>query len=81
MSLKGFHLFFIAVSAALSIFVFAWALRRFLGLEGGAEAGVGLIALAAICLASALGLAVYGVRVRRKLAPLGEPRPQPRLVR
>ena len=80
MSLKGFHLFFIAVSVALSLFVFVWAVGRFVGLEGGTEGGTGLIALAAIGLVSAIGLAVYGVRVRRKLAPLGEPRPRPRLV-
>ncbi len=76
MSLKGFHLFFIAVSVALSIFVFVWSIRRYTG----GEESVGLLILAGICLVSAIGLTVYGVRVRRKLSYLGETSPHPRLV-
>ncbi len=76
MSLKGFHLFFIAVSVVMSLFVFAWAIRRFMSTEESA----GLLVLAGVCLAAAIALALYGVQVRRKLAHLGEPQTQPRLV-
>jgi hypothetical protein len=75
MSIKGFHYFFVTVSMAMSLFVFAWAARRGLGGEGW-----GSWVLAAVCLAAAIVLGVYGVRVRRKLEFVGEPRPHPRLV-
>jgi hypothetical protein len=73
MSLKGFHYFFITASLAMSLFVCVWALRH------GGE-GAGMWVLAAVCLVAAIGLGIYGVRVRRKLEYLGEPRPRPRLV-
>ena len=76
MSLKGFHYFFVTVSMAMSIFVFAWAMRRFTGGEGA-----GSLVLALLCLGAAITLGLYGVRVRRKLEFLGEPQPRPKLVK
>ena len=58
MSLRGFHLFFIAVSILLSVWVGMWAVER----SAWAMAGLFFVLGAA--------LVVYGLRVRRKLAAL-----------
>ena len=58
MSLRGFHLFFIAVSILLSAWVGAWAVER------------SAWGLAAVFFVAGTALVIYGLRVRRKLAAL-----------
>jgi uncharacterized membrane protein len=58
MSLRGFHLFFIAASVVLSVWVGAWAVQRQDWL------------MAVIFFVMGAALVVYGLRVRRKLAAL-----------
>lgn len=58
MSLRGFHLFFIAVSILLSAWVGAWAVEQRNWV------------LAAVFFIAGAVLVVYGLRVRRKLAAL-----------
>jgi len=61
MSLRAFHLLFIAVSVVLTAFVAAWAAGQYqVAHQGGyVLAGVG-------SLASGIGLAVYGAAFQRK---------------
>lgn len=56
MSLKAFHIAFVAISTLLAIFVAVWAIRE-LQAGGGAQAGVMLV----LCGVAALGLPAYGV--------------------
>jgi hypothetical protein len=65
MSLRAFHLFFIAVAIGLSLWVGAWGVQEYLGGAGGARLGMAVLFFV-------LGgvLAVYGLRVRRKLRDL-----------
>jgi hypothetical protein len=58
MSLRAFHLVFIAVSVALSAFVAAWGLRH------------GAILLSAIFFACGVALIAYGVHAVRKFREL-----------
>jgi predicted cobalt transporter CbtA len=58
MSLRAFHLVFIALSVLLSAWVGAWAVERQQWW------------LAAVFFAAGAALVVYGLRVRRKLAAL-----------
>ena len=62
MSLKAFHIFFIAVSAILSFGLAVWALLTYLR-EGDAR----MIAAMLIGVASGAGLVVYGIRFLKKL--------------
>jgi hypothetical protein len=62
MSLRAFHVFFIVVSVGLSLWVGAWGVQEYLG--GG---GSGRLALAVLFFVLGGVLAVYGLRVRRKL--------------
>jgi len=65
MSLRMFHLFFIALAVALSAFVAAWATGQY-RLEHEmpyAVTGVGAVA-------AAIALAVYGARFQRKTRQL-----------
>jgi hypothetical protein len=61
MSLRAFHLFFIAVSIILAAFVAAWAAQQYQTTRAVSDA-----ALAATSLASGIGLAVYGAAFQRK---------------
>ncbi len=61
MSLRAFHLFFIAVSVALSAFVAAWGLREWQASRSGTA-----IALAVIFFACGVALVAYGVHAIRK---------------
>jgi hypothetical protein len=67
MSLRAFHLFFIATSVVLSLGVGVWGLRTWM-----AGAGGGRLTLAVVFLVAAFVLIVYGLRVRRKLEELRE---------
>ena len=61
MSLKAFHLFFIALSVVLAAFVAAWAVGQY-----RAEREAGYIAASAASLVSAAALTVYATQFRRK---------------
>jgi hypothetical protein len=61
MSLKAFHVFFIAVSALLAAFCAAWAVNQYL-----VEPSVAYLAGAVVSVACAAGLGVYGTLFQRK---------------
>jgi hypothetical protein len=65
MSLKVFHLVFIAASVVLAVFVASWASTQY-----RADAGVGYLAGAVLSIAAAVALAVYGTRFQRKMRRL-----------
>ena len=65
MSLKGFHIVFITFSTLLALGG-AWLCLRVNGLEGGSGYLIG----AAICLAAAVGLVIYGVWFYKKMKRL-----------
>lgn len=67
MGLRGFHLFFIAVSILLALGVGAWAVRAYL-----AVGGISNLILGVVCFVGGLVLILYGLRVRRKLRGLGD---------
>jgi hypothetical protein len=66
LSLRSFHLFFIAVSIVLSAWVGAWGIASWR--EGGGASG---LALAGLFLGLGAVLLVYMVRVRRKFREMG----------
>lgn len=66
MSLKAFHIFFVALSIVMFLGVGAWGTNEYL--SAGSTLGA---ALAASCFILGAGLIVYGFRVYRKLAELG----------
>jgi hypothetical protein len=61
MSLRAFHLFFIALSVALCGFVAAWAMGQY---RAGHDASYAVAAVASIV--TAAGLAAYGRMFQRK---------------
>jgi FlaG/FlaF family flagellin (archaellin) len=61
MSLRAFHLLFIALSVILTAFFAAWAIGQYRVLNDA----VYLLA-AAVSIASGIGLAVYGAAFQRK---------------
>ena len=65
MSLKAFHLLFIALSIALAAFFAAWASGQY-----RAEGGVGYLVTAGMSLATAGGLSVYAAMFQRKMRRL-----------
>jgi predicted Na+-dependent transporter len=65
LSLRSFHLFFIAVSVLLAAWVGAWGVQSWL-----ATKSVGDLALGILFFAIGLGLVVYGLKARRKLRAL-----------
>jgi len=65
MSLRIFHIVFVTVSIALSIFVTIWGVREYMVTRSS-----GAIALAAVFLACGVLLVVYAGRVFRKLKEL-----------
>lgn len=64
-SLRIFHLVFIALSVVLAVFVAAWAVGQY-----RSDAGTGYVIAAVLCILSAAGLAVYGTRFQRKTRQL-----------
>ena len=66
LSLRSFHVFFIAVSIVLSVWVGAWGVANYR--SGG---GTGSLVLAALFLVVGFVLVLYFVRVRKKLRDLG----------
>jgi len=65
MSLRAFHLFFIAVSVVLAAFFAAWAAGQY---SAGHESIY--IVVGVLSLASGLGLAVYAAKFQRKTRSL-----------
>lgn len=65
MSLRAFHLFFIAVSVVLAAFFAAWAAGQY---SAGHESRY--IVVGVLSLASGLGLAVYAAKFQRKTRSL-----------
>lgn len=65
MSLRSFHLFFIAVSVLLAAWVGVWGVQSWQATRSGSDLTLGLLFVA-------LGvvLLVYGLRARRKLREL-----------
>jgi hypothetical protein len=61
MSLRAFHLFFIALSVVLAAFSGAWALGQY-----QAAHQVSYVLAGVVCFAGGLGLAAYGTAFRRK---------------
>jgi hypothetical protein len=64
-SLKAFHLFFIALSIVLAAFVAAWAATQYRELHQ-----TGYVLAVTASLATGAGLAVYGVAFQRKMRRL-----------
>jgi hypothetical protein len=65
LSLRSFHLFFIAVSVLLAAWVGVWGLQSYL-----ATRNLGDLALGVLFFGIGLGLVVYGLKARRKLRAL-----------
>jgi hypothetical protein len=68
MSLKAFHLFFIAVSIVCAFGFTAWCVKEFM-----VQPDSNQIVMAVLSFIAGIGLIVYGVKVRRKLKSLREP--------
>ncbi|HZF10547.1 MAG TPA: hypothetical protein VFE33_17315 [Thermoanaerobaculia bacterium] len=66
LSLRSFHLFFIAVSILLSVWVGVWGIASYR--SGGGVTG---LVLAALFLLVGFVLLVYWVRMRRKFREMG----------
>jgi hypothetical protein len=65
LSLRSFHLFFIAASVVLAALVGGWGVRAWLDTRSG-----GALALGLLFFLLGFVLVVYGLRVRRKLRGL-----------
>ncbi|HSK79230.1 MAG TPA: hypothetical protein VLQ45_22445 [Thermoanaerobaculia bacterium] len=65
LSLRSFHLFFIAVSVLLAAWVGVWGLQSYL-----VTRSLGDLALGVLFFGIGLGLVVYGLKARRKLRAL-----------
>ena len=65
MSLRAFHLFFIAVCGALAVFCAAWAVSQY-----RAEPSISYAAGAVVSSVSVVALAVYGTMFQRKTRKL-----------
>lgn len=65
MSLRIFHIVFITLSIALSIFVAVWAVREFLATRSN-----GALALGLVFVAGGVALVFYAGKVFRKLRDL-----------
>ena len=67
MSLKHFHLFFIAVSILILFGFGIWGLRAYVAQESNG----GMLTLAILALVAGAGLIVYDVMVYRKFKSMG----------
>jgi len=66
MSLKAFHIFFIAICILLGMFVGGWGVRQYL-----ADHSLSSLALGILFFASAFLLLVYGIKFIDKIEELG----------
>lgn len=62
LSLRSFHLFFIAASVVLAAWVGVWGIQSWQANRSGSDLAVGLLFFAL-----GVALLVYGLRVRKKL--------------
>ena len=65
MSLRAFHIVFVIVTVALSLFVTMWGFREY-----AHEKSIGALALAILFLVTAVVLVIYGKKVFTKLKEL-----------
>ncbi len=65
LSLRSFHLFFIAVSVALSVMVGVWGVQSWMATKQPGD-----ISLGGFFFVAGVVLSVYGLKVRRKLRDL-----------
>lgn len=65
MSLRAFHIVFVIVTIALSLYVALWGIREF-----SEERNFGALALGLLFAATAVGLMIYGKKVFVKLRDL-----------
>lgn len=65
MSLRAFHIIFIVVTVVLSVYVTLWGIREF-----SQERDFGALGLAAVFLASAIALTIYGKKAAAKFKEL-----------
>jgi hypothetical protein len=65
LSLRSFHLFFIAASVLLAAWVGVWGIQSWQATRSGSDLTVGLLFFAL-----GIVLLVYGLRVRKKLRAL-----------
>jgi hypothetical protein len=65
MSLRAFHIIFVIVTVALSVFVTMWGIREY-----QQQQNVGALALAVIFFGTAIAMSVYGRKVYAKLKAL-----------
>jgi hypothetical protein len=65
MSLRAFHIIFVIVTVALSLFVTMWGIREFRQEQNG-----GALALAVVFFLTAVALSIYGKKVYVKLKEL-----------
>ena len=65
LSLRSFHLFFIAVSVLLAAWVGVWGVQSWLATRSGGDLTLGLLFVAL-----GIVLLVYGLRARKKLREL-----------
>ena len=61
MSLRAFHVLFIALSVILTAFFAAWAFGQY-----RAESAIGYVVAAVTSLAAGIGLVIYGVAFLKK---------------
>ena len=66
LSLRSFHLFFISASIVLSVAVAGWGVRSWMDTQAAAD-----LALGGFFLVVGILLALYGLKVRKKLRDLG----------
>jgi uncharacterized membrane protein YozB (DUF420 family) len=65
MSLRAFHIVFVVVTIALSLYVALWGIREF-----SEERSITALTLAILFAAMAVGLMIYGKKAFRKLRDL-----------
>jgi uncharacterized membrane protein YozB (DUF420 family) len=65
MSLRAFHIVFIIVTVALSLFVAMWGVREF-----ARERDMAALAMSLVFLGAAVGLVIYGKKAYAKLKEL-----------
>jgi len=65
MSLRAFHIIFITATIVLSLYVALWGIREF-----SAERNIGALGLAALFLATAVALMIYGKKALAKFKEL-----------
>ncbi|MFL6198374.1 MAG: hypothetical protein ACJ76J_04300 [Thermoanaerobaculia bacterium] len=71
LSLRSFHLFFIAASIVLSAAVGVWGIRSWMDTRA-----TGDLALGAFFFVAGIVLALYGLKVRKKLRDLDSEEPE-----